>query len=111
MRLVEHQTLIYVRKVLERLKAFLVDVWRRHVNADLYIQIAAYSNVLVVYATVDNSRALRKRNAGNVISSSAIRISNVVFWSVDTHLATVERFAFISSRLCRGRYSLRSADI
>lgn len=40
MRLVEHQTLICVRKALERLKAFSVDVWRRHVNADLYIQIA-----------------------------------------------------------------------
>lgn len=79
-----------------------------------------YSNALVVYATVDNSRALRKRNAGNVISlaMSRFRNSNFAFWRVDTHLASGLRPGVMFGRLLlfqfdcvQRRYSLRSVDI
>lgn len=77
-----------------------------------------YSNALVVYATVDNSRALSKKERGKRHITGEVRKSNFAFWRVDTHLASGLRSGVMFGSLllfefdCVGRrYSLRSVDI
>lgn len=119
MRLVEHQTLICVRKVLERLKAISVDVWRRHVNADLYIQIAGIQmgSLSMPRLTIRGHYKKGTRETSYHRRRFAFRSCFLEhgryasgYWGLELG-SHVKRFAFISTRLCRGRYSLRSADI
>lgn len=74
--------------------------------------------MLVVYATVDNSRAHSKKERGKRHITGGIGKSNFAFWRVDTHLAPGLRSGVMFGSLllfeldCVGRrYSLRSVDI
>lgn len=88
------ETLICVQKALERLKAFPVDVWRRHVNADLYIQIAR----IQIGSLSMPQLTIRGRFKKRTWETSYHRDSKIEFCFLarcyDTHLARV-RFEFL----------------
>lgn len=70
-----------------------------------------YSNQPLVYASVDNSRAFRKRNAGNVISSSA---GSRLFFGAPIRIwlpSAASAPVYFYLDCVRERYSLRSVDI